>query len=102
MAAAKAHVPATIRSGTIECVVGDSASTPSTASVDVPRPSIFAPICCSIWHRSTISGSRAALSMTVVPVASTAAIRMFSVAPTLGKSSQTVVPVSPCGALATM
>ena len=27
-----------------------------------------APICCSIWQRSTISGSRAALSMTVVPV----------------------------------
>ena len=33
-----------------------------------------------------ISGSRAALSITVVPSASTAAIRMFSVAPTLGKS----------------
>ena len=41
---------------------------------------------------STISGSRAALSITVVPRASTEAIRMFSVAPTLGKSSQIVAP----------
>ena len=48
----------------------------------------------SIAHRSTISGSRAALSMTVVPSASTAAIRMFSVAPTLGKSSQICAPES--------
>ena len=38
-------------------------------------------------HRSTISGSRAALWMIVTPSASTAAIRMFSVAPTDGKSS---------------
>ena len=35
-------------------------------------------------HRSPISGSRAALSITVTPSASTAAIKMFSVAPTLG------------------
>ena len=39
-----------------------------------------------------ISGSRAALSMIVVPSASTAAIRMFSVAPTLGKSSPIEAP----------
>ena len=59
-----------------------------------PTPSILAPICCSIVQRSTISGSRAALSITVVPSASTAAMRMFSVAPTLGKSSQICAPRS--------
>ena len=57
-------------------------------------PSIWAPIATSISHRSMISGSRATLSMTVVPSASTAAISRFSVAPTLGKSSQSFAPVS--------
>jgi hypothetical protein len=38
--------------------------------------------------------------MTVVPFARTAAIRRFSVAPTLGKSNQIVAPVRPPGALA--
>ncbi len=66
--------------------------------VELPAPPILAPMACSIWHRSTISGSRAALSMTVLPSARTAAIRMFSVAPTLGKSSSTVLPRSPAGA----
>ena len=102
MAAPNAQVPATMRSGTIACSVGESLSTPSMVSVELPAPSILAPICSSIWHRSTISGSRAALSMTVVPLARTAAISTFSVAPTLGKSSQTVAPVSPLGARATM
>ncbi|SHU32660.1 Uncharacterised protein [Mycobacteroides abscessus subsp. abscessus] len=37
-------------------------------------------------HRSTTSGSRAALWMVVTPSASTAAIKMFSVAPTDGNS----------------
>ena len=46
---------------------------------------------------STISGSRAALSISVTPLASTAAISRFSVAPTLGKSSQIVAPRSPAG-----
>ncbi len=41
-----------------------------------------------------MSGSRAALSIVVVPSASTDAMSRFSVAPTLGKSSQTVAPVS--------
>ena len=57
-------------------------------------PSICAPICTSMVQMSTISGSRAALSMTVVPLASTAAMSRFSVAPTLGKSSHTVAPCS--------
>jgi hypothetical protein len=39
-----------------------------------------------VLARSTISGSLAAFSITVVPGVPTAAIIMFSVAPTLGKS----------------
>ena len=45
-------------------------------------PSIFAPMATSRLHRSTISGSRAALNNSLRPEASTAAIRAFSVAPT--------------------
>jgi hypothetical protein len=59
---------------------------------EVPAPEIFAPISASIAQMSTISGSRAALSISVRPSASTAAISRFSVAPTLGKSSQIVAP----------
>ena len=92
--AAIAQVPATIRSATALWLVGCSCSTPVISRVDEPMPSIWAPIDTIIRHRSTISGSRAALSMTVVPLASTAAVMMFSVAPTLGKSSQIVVPRS--------
>ena len=47
-----------------------------------PMPSICAPIATSKLHRSTISGSRAALNNCERPVASTAAISAFSVAPT--------------------
>ena len=46
----------------------------------------------SMLHKSTISGSRAALSITVTPFARTAAVRMFSVAPTLGNFSSIVAP----------
>ena len=49
---------------------------------------------------STISGSRAALDSRVRPEARTAALRTFSVAPTLGKSSRMSPPRSPCGASA--
>ena len=68
---------------------------PRRSSVEVPAPSMRAPIRSSIAQMSTISGSRAALSITVVPLASTAAITRFSVAPTLGKSSQIVGAVQP-------
>ena len=43
-------------------------------------------------HRSTISGSRAALCRTVSPSARTAAVRIFSVAPTEGKSRRIFAP----------
>jgi len=59
-------------------------STPWTSIVALPTPSILAPIAERKAARSPISGSRAAFSMTVVPLAATAAINRFSVAPTLG------------------
>ena len=67
---------------------------PSMVIVLVPAPAMTAPISTSMAARSEISGSRAAFSMTVVPLARTAAIRMFSVAPTLGKSNAMSAPSS--------
>ena len=103
IAAANAQVPATIRSG--DGRVLDRVQPrrrPRSSRVEVPTPvDLGAHRDRASRQMSTISGSRAALSMTVVPVASTAAIRMFSVAPTLGKSSQMSAPRSPCGASAT-
>ena len=64
-------------------------------------PSIFAPIATSRLHRSTISGSRAALNNCVRPLASTAAISAFSVAPTETTGKLKSPPGSrPLGALA--
>src|SRR5262249_47407629 len=80
-AAQRARARATIRSPPVRGVTGSSRSTPSTTSCDVPAPSILAPIAVSIAQMSTISGSRATLSILVVPLASTAAISRFSVAP---------------------
>ena len=51
-----------------------------------------APIATSISQRSTTSGSRAALSIVVTPSAKTAAVTMFSVAPTLGNPNVTSAP----------
>ena len=51
----------------------------------------------SMFAKSTISGSRAAFSMNVVPFATTAAMSVFSVAPTLGNSSITWAPCRPFG-----
>ncbi len=53
----------------------------------LPAPSIFAPSAIRQSARSTISGSIAAFSSTVVPSASVAAISTFSVAPTLTMSN---------------
>ena len=60
----------------------------------VPAPITCAPIRLRNAVRSVISGSRAAFSMTVSPLASTAAVSRFSVAPTLGNSSTMRVPHS--------
>ena len=96
------NVPASMRSPTTRCSTGRSSETPSISMTGEPAPETFAPISLSMFARSTISGSRAALSIVVTPRAKTDAIMRFSVAPTLAKLSVTVAPVSPCGALAWM
>ena len=101
-APATMKVPASMRSPITRCVTGWSSSTPSICTTGEPAPTILAPISFSMQARSTISGSRAALSMTVVPFARTAAMMRFSVAPTLANSRVTVVPVSPSDASAWM
>jgi hypothetical protein len=66
----------------------------------VPAPSILAPIAIRQSARFTISGSRAAPAISVSPLASDAAIRRFSVAPTDGFGSRISAPVRPLGAVA--
>ena len=66
--------------------VGWSSSTPSTSIREVPAPVIRAPMALRNSARSRTSGSRAAFSITVVPLASTAAIRTLSVPVWLGYS----------------
>ena len=67
---------------------------------EVPAPEIFAPILFRQSATSTISGSRAALSMTVVPFASVAAISATWVplTVTFGKCDRSR-PSRPFGAL---
>ena len=77
-------VPTSIRSGTAVCSAPCSSSTPWISIVLEPAPSICAPIVVRNSARSAISGSRAALSITEVPRASTDASKRFSVAVTLG------------------
>ena len=81
---------------------GTSSSTPSISRVDEPAPMMCAPMRLRNAHRSVISGSRAAFSMTLVPLARTAAVIRFSVAPTLGNSSTMRLPESPAGARASI
>ena len=83
-----------MRSGTVRWSTGRSepGSTPRTTRVAVPMPEMSAPIATNISQRSTTSGSRAALSIVVTPSANTAAVTMFSVAPTLGKPNVTSAP----------
>ena len=85
-AAQSMSVPASMRSGMGVKRAPCSAGTPSTVSRLCPMPEIFAPMRRSSRARSAISGSLAALSMTVTPLASVAAISRFSVAPTEGTS----------------
>jgi len=62
--------------------------------VEVPTPSICAPIEIRQCARSTTSGSCAAFSITVVPSASEAAIMMFSVPVTVTMSITMRAPLS--------
>ena len=86
MADAHRIVPASIRSGMGRQVHPRRLSQPSTVIAPVPTPVMPTPISCKHMHRSTISGSFAAFSMRVLPDAKAAASRIFSVAPTDGKS----------------
>ena len=64
-------------------------------------PSILAPILTRHSATSPISGSRAAFSITVSPLASAAAISTAWVAPTETLGKITRAPLRPLGALAT-
>ncbi len=86
MAPANKKVPTSIRSAKTEYSVPLSFLTPSTTMVSVPAPCMLAPIAVRNRCNSTNSGSLAAFSIVVRPSAITAAISMFSVAPTEGKS----------------
>ena len=96
-APAARYVAAAMRSGITRCSQPERRGTPSTVMVLSPAPEIRAPQETRKSARSQISGSRAALLMTVVPSAKTAAIRIFSVAPTLGNASEIAVPCKPFG-----
>ena len=85
-AAATMKVPASIRSGMTVNVVGCKASIPWIVTIEVPAPSIRAPIPVRTSASATISGSRAAFLRTVVPSARTAVIMRFSVPVTVGIS----------------
>mmetsp|Transcript_27491 Transcript_27491/g.50825 ORF Transcript_27491/g.50825 Transcript_27491/m.50825 type:complete len:305 (+) Transcript_27491:1833-2747(+) len=99
-AGANIKVPSSIRSVTTGWVAPCKRSTPCTVISEVPSPSICAPMERRQVAKSTISGSRAAFLITVVPLANVAAIRMFSVAPTEAKASSITAPLRPFGALA--
>ena len=62
-----------MRSGMTSWVAPPSESTPSMVMRGEPRPVILAPMAMSRRPTSSISGSQAAHSMTVTPVASAAA-----------------------------
>jgi len=70
----------------IAASVPDSLGTPVMVITSVPAPLILAPMPRSTSARLTISGSRAALLSTVVPSARVAAIMIFSVPVTVGRS----------------
>ena len=93
-ATAARYVAAWMRSATVRwsAAFSDPRSTPLTTMRDVPMPLMSAPMSTSRSHMSTTSGSRAALSIVVVPSANTAAVTMFSVAPTLGNEKAISAP----------
>ena len=83
-----------MRSGIISPLAECSSFMPVMRIISVPSPFICTPMRRSISARLEISGSFAAFSIKVVPSASDAAIIKFSVAPTDGKSSVIVAPLS--------
>ena len=86
-----------MRSGMTECDAPESSSTPSMTIRGLPSPVILAPMERKRRATSTTSGSHAAPSITVRPLARVAAHMTFSVAPTLeplGPPRKIVAPVS--------
>ena len=83
VAAASMNVPASIRSAN---AMSSVRARTTMRMVSLPAPLTLPPIALIMPARSTISGSLAALMMIVSPRANDAAIMMFSVPPTLGKS----------------
>ena len=81
-AAAIMKVPASIWSGITEYSVSWNFSTPLIRITSVPAPRILAPMLFKKFATSTICGSFAAFSITVLPCASDAAIIILIVAPT--------------------
>ena len=92
IAQAMRKVPASMRSGMGVYSTPRSFLTPSMTIVALPAPRTFPPMRLMKFCKSTISGSFAALRMTVFPSALTEASMMFSVAPTLGQSSTISAP----------
>ena len=83
------NVPASIWSGIIEYSVPFSFCTPRIRMTSVPAPLIFAPMLFKKFATSTMCGSFAAFSIVVLPSASTAAIMILIVAPTVTTSRYT-------------
>ena len=83
-APAKANVAASIRSGITRCSAPCNFLTPCIVMVGLPAPEILAPIDRRKLARSSISGSHAALWITVFPFAKVAAIIKFAVPRTVG------------------
>ena len=90
-APAMMNVAASMRSGMILCFAPCSLLTPFTRMVEVPAPSICAPILFSRSARSATSGSRAQFCMTVSPSARVAAMSKSSV-PVTVILSKTISP----------
>ena len=84
-----------MRSGSTAWRAPLSRDTPSTTMREVPAPEIFAPILLRHSATSTISGSRAAFSITVSPLASDAAISAVWVPPTVTFGKSISPPFSP-------
>ncbi len=89
-----------MRSGSTAWRAPLSLSTPSTTMRAVPAPEIFAPMALRQSATLPISGSRAAFSMTVVPLASDAAISAVWVPPTVTLGNSMVPPRRPLRARA--
>jgi hypothetical protein len=89
-----------MRSGSTLCRAPPSLVTPSTTIRGVPAPEMRAPILLRQSATSTISGSRAAFSITVVPLASAAAMIAVWVPPTVTLGKTISPPFRPLGACA--